>query len=199
MAKRSGYYHDWGKTYRAFSYALKGAGAEMAEDTKRDFDIMAKDYLKELDAQWPHGTTLKNGAKFGGDHDHPWYSGQLHDSVAIRVAEKNRTISVHYMPPSPDTGEPQEMGNIKDIVGVEWAHEVAEGKVPYYFLPGIQLQFVVAVPYTEKVNESARHAGFFEELSNGLINKADEWVNSGVFRRRKYYADGKVHTHKRVR
>lgn len=200
MARRTATFHDWGKTHKQFSYALLGAGREISNDVKNDLTYLAEEFLSELDSEWPHSTKLKNGAKFGGDHDHPWYSGHLHDSVAVRIADRNKTVAVRYMTPSPDTGKPQHMSPSYDrIIGTEWGHLVAEGKAPYYFLPGIQVQFIIGVPYTNKVNESQRHSMFFEALTERLINKVDDWIQMGGLTRRQYIADGKMRTHKRVR
>lgn len=213
MAKRTGRYHDWGKTYKAFSYALLNAGNALASDTKRDMAILSREFLGELDAEWPHRTTItrigwgKNNVSnrtFGGDRNHPWYTGQLHDSVAVRVAEKNKTVSVEYMNPS--AGDAQHMSasdgmKIDHIIGADWGRQVATGKAPYYFLPGIQVQLIVGVPYAEKVNESDRHAGFMGALSVDLINKVDAWIEAGGLTRRNYLADDKtaISTHRRFR
>lgn len=207
MARRTGRYNDWGKTYKAFSYALLDAGKQIAADTKRDFALISEEFLDDLNGEWPHGTTItrigwgKNNVKtrsFGGNHDHPWFTGQLHDSVAVRVADKNRTVAVRYMPPSADGG-PQHTQTDRNIIGAEWAHEVAERKAPWYFLPGLQIQLIVGVPYAEKVNESIQHLGFMENLSTDLINKVDSWVESGALAKRTYIADGTMKMHKRVR
>lgn len=177
-----------------FSYALAAAGKKLTEEAQRDMTILAREFLAETDAQWPRSTQLANGAKFGGDHYHPWYSGQLHDSVAVRIAQGNRTVSVSYMPPAADPNRPQHTSagdgsSYGNIIGVEWAREVAEHRAPYYFLPGVQMQLIVGVPYTDKVNESGRHYGFFDNLSNELINKVDDWLNTGGLQRRRIVAD----------
>lgn len=198
MAKRTGKYHDWGKTTKQFSYALLDAGREMTNDVKRDFAYLAEECLTEMDAKWPHNTEVKKNGKtrrFGGDHDHPWFYGQLHDSMAIRIAEKNKTVAVRYMPPSPATTEKQHMSEgglkIDNIDGKEWGKMVAEQRAPYYFLPGIQVQLIAGVPYAEKVNESSRHAGFFENLSVELINKYDNFMLTGSsIKHTTYIADG---------
>ena len=196
MAKyKSGRYHDWGKTSKAFSYALLDAGKHFTEVGKQAFTGLAQEFISELDAEWPRSTSLPNGARFGGDREHPWYSGQLHDSVAVRVADKHRTVSVTYMPPAAtkpqhataaDAGQPYE-----NIIGSEWAVRAANNASRYsHFLqPGIQMQLVVGVPYTEKVDESSRHEGFVSMLSEELINKVDEYMLSGALTRERYIAD----------
>ena len=203
MAKRKGRYNDWGKTYKAFSYAFLNAGRVIAEDTKLDLTVVGEKFLAKVDSEWPHSSTaMSSGGKvmrFGGDREHPWYTGQLHDSLAVRIAYKNKTVSVRYMPPSPDTGKAQHTEQINNIIGAEWAHEVAERRAPWYFLPGLQMQLIVGVPYADKVNESSRHLGFADDLASELINHIDTYIAEGGFAKREYFADDKVVKHKRVR
>lgn len=193
--RRNGRYSDWGKTHKQFSYALLNAGKTLNRGAMIELGDVAKEFLHKLDAEWPHSTKLPNGAKFGGDHTHPWYTGQMHDSVAVRISDRNRTVSVHYMSPSADGG-PQHMSAAdgeqhSHIIGSQWAHMVAESKMPYYFLPGLQVQLVVAVPYAEKVNGTGRHYGFFEDLTAELITAVDNWVMAGGLKRNRLIADDK--------
>ena len=198
MARRSGEFHDWGKTYKGFSKAITGAGKTINQIAMFELQRIAGEFLAEQDAQWPRSTVKDNGAKFGGDHNHPWYSGQLHDSVAVRIAQGNKTVSVQYMPPAADPNRPQYTETEKGIIGSEWAHMVAETKAPYYFLPGVQVQLLVGVPYAEKVNAgeegkygqpTGRHLGFFDTLADELTNKVDDWIFGGGLKRLKVYVD----------
>lgn len=156
---------SWGKTHAAFSEALLDCGRQL---NKRGKDWLIKDaenWLKETDAEWPRSTSLPNGARFGGNAMHPWYYGQLHDSVAIRIAEGNHTIAIRYMPPA--ATHPQKMPpSYNRIVGAEWARDIA-GRAEHVYWKGskaLQSQLFVAVPYAQKVNEQGRHEGYLEEL-----------------------------------
>lgn len=200
MARRIEKFHNWGKTYRAMSMALLESGKALNSIATVELQEVAENFLKEQDAQWPHSTTVtkikwgKNNVKkqmFGGDELHPWYSGQLHDSVAVRIMQGNRITSVHYMPPSPDTGAPQHTETIKNIVGVDWAHQVAESG-PRYLLPGVQVQLIIGVPYTDKVNESGRHAGFADSLADDLFSAVNTWVDHGGLTRNTVISDGQT-------
>lgn len=170
--------------------ALLGSGKKLNQIATFELQAIAEKYLRDQDAQWPHSTVMPNGARFGGDKDHPWYSGQLHDSIAVRIMQGNRITSVHYMPPSPDTGKPQHTETIKNIVGAEWAREIAEAHGPRFFLPGVQVQLIVGVPYADKVNETSRHFGFVDDLSNELYNDVYDWLDSGGLNRPTLVADG---------
>lgn len=187
MAKRSNTFYDWGKTYKAFSQAILGAGKALNSIALIELREVAEKYLRSQDAKWPHNTIAKSRGgrtmKFGGDSTHPWYTGQLHDSVAVRIMQGNRISSVHYMPPSPATGKPQHTENINNIIGAEWAREIAEQAGPRFFLPGVQVQLIVGVPYSEKVNESGRHLGFASTLADELTKDVDGWITGGGLRR----------------
>lgn len=192
MAKTSTF-NDWGKTYRSMSYHLLDAGKQLTEIGKRDFTYLAQEYLSEVDAKWPHSTLVTKPGKyggvvqqsFGGDATHPWYYGQLHDSVAVRIADKNRTVSVSYMPTRATTpqhtSKSDGVGEYKNIIGAEWA-QIAAYNAQYYFLPGIQLQLIVGVPYAKKVNDSGRHHGFADSLMDDLVYKIETYILSPEFR-----------------
>lgn len=198
MAKRTGFYHDWGKTYKAFSYALLGAGKVLTQLGALQLSYLGEEFLAEQDAKWPHsssgrmvdGKKVANGAKFGGDHDHPWYYGQLHDSVAVRIASANRTMAIKYMPPLVSSGPAQHMGNITGIIGADWAVTAAQN-ARWYLLPGAQIQLIVGVPYAEKVNESSHHLGFFDNLQTELINAVDKFTWRDGFAKTRCITDDK--------
>lgn len=196
--KRSGRYNDWGKFNKGMSYALIDAGKQLTIRGTAYMWALADEFLREVDAKWPHHSSgigkgmsnIKNGSQFGGDAMHPWYSGQLHDSIAIRIADKNRTVAISYMPshaPTFPNGEPgrflesdgsQSMPGFRGIVGTEMAAQAAQN-AQYYFLPGTQLQLLIGVPYAEKVNETGRHYGYADALMDDLIKKVDEFMWSG--------------------
>lgn len=173
------------------SQALLNAGKALNSIATVELQGVSEKYLREQDAKWPHSTSMPNGARFGGDAMHPWYSGQLHDSVAVRIMSSNRITSVHYMPPSPATGAPQHTNTIENIIGAEWARDIAEGAGARYFLPGVQVQLIVGVPYSDKVNQSSRHYGFADELADGLFSAVNEWVDAGGLKRPTLIVDEK--------
>ena len=192
---RTGRYNNWGKTYKGFSQALLGSGKALNQIALVDLQEVGHRFLRNQDAQWPHSSTAKSASgktmKFGGDAEHPWYTGQLHDSIAVRIMQGNRITSVQYMPPSQDTGKPQHTETIKHIVGAEWAREIAETHGARYLLPGVQVQLIVAVPYAEKVNEDGRHAGFADYLADELFSDVNQWVFDGGLSRNILTADEK--------
>lgn len=197
MAKRTGYYHDWGRASKAFSYALLGAGKALTELGAQQLSYLGEEFLAEQDAKWPHSTFIAKGTvvtnMFGGDHDHPWYYGQLHDSVAVRIANGNKTLAVRYMPPAASAGPAQHTENDPHIIGAEWA-AIAAQRAKWYLLPGAQIQLIIGVPYAEKVNESSRHLGFFDNLQTELINAVDAFTWKDGFTKTRVIADDKKPT-----
>ena len=174
---------EWKKFSAAFSEALGDVGEQMTNFGKMAISDSCQQWLKDLDAEWPHHTDwVRNSGKvssFGGDHFHPWYYGQLHDSIFTRVAEKNRTVSIHYMPPSatkPQHATYKDAGQKYDrIVGAEFAAQESHN-VQYVFLPGIQAQLVVAVPYARKVNELPQHAGYLDNLQAEFFSYIEDRI-----------------------
>lgn len=175
---------EWKKFAASFSSALGDCGEQLTNFSKT---ILLPDacrtWLHETDSKWPHGTLITRPGKtggivqqsFGGDRDHPWYFGQLHDSIAVRIAERNRNICVEYMPAKAEGGKAQhatakDAGQRYDhIIGAEFAVREAYN-AQYYFLPGIQMQLIVGVPYARKVDESPRHAGFISNLREDMYS-----------------------------
>lgn len=194
--KRSGSFSDWKKFSSAFSMNLGDCGEQITNWTRMLIKDFSKEWMEKLDASWPSGTMVQpNGAKFGGDHNHPWYTGQLHDSVAVVVSERNKVVHIQYMPPS--ANKPQTYrgpaGTYNRIIGHEWAMEEAR-KAQFVFLPGLQAKVIVGVPYARDVNNSSHHYGYLDELnlfSSDLQDKIvsvmgeNEQYRSRVFKPRK--------------
>ena len=176
---------SWKKFAASFSEALGDVGEQVTNFGRRILTESCEDWLHKYDSQWPHGSTGRivngkkkdNGAVFGGDRFHPWYSGNLHDSVFVRVAQGNRTISLQYMPESAtgtQSATRKDAGrNYTNIVGHDFA--IQEGRnAEYVFLPGIQMQIGVGVPYARKVNESQRHHGYLEVMRADFFSDIED-------------------------
>lgn len=176
MAVKSGRHVKWGKFSAAFSEALLSCEEEITNFGRRLMREECAKWIQKTDSEWPHHTeakSKKNGRtmSFGGDAMHPWYYGQLHDSVVVRVSEGNKTIAIEYMPQratTPQKATAADAGARYDrIVGAEWATLIA-GRAEHTFWKGskaLQAQLLVGVPYAQKVNESPRHEGFLDELN----------------------------------
>lgn len=168
---------SWKKFSAAFSDALGDVGEQLTAAGKRILTDACEEWLEQTDAEWPQHSEKPNGARYGGDAMHPWYLGHLHDSIAVRIAEKNRTVAIRYMPQKASS-EPQHTsvgdGTVHDrIIGAEWAVSEARN-AQYVFLPGIQMQLIVGVPYARKVDESGRHSGYLDELQAQFFSHIED-------------------------
>ncbi len=182
---RSGRTAEWKKFAAAFSEQLGDVGEQLTSFAKIRLSDACQEWLDETDSEWPQHTEMENGAKFGGDHFHPWFYGHLHDSVAVRIADGNKTVAVHYMPASADMEHTQhatasEAGRSYDhIIGHEMAVQEARN-AESVFLPGIQMQLIVGVPYARKVNESSRHSGYLDELRVQFFSHIEDTIEESI-------------------
>jgi len=182
---------QWKKTIQGFTYALGNASEHLTNWAKEWMSEATSQAIREIDDDWPHGAILPSGAKFGGSRFYPWYTGQLHDSVAGIVSDRHRVISVQYMPQEAFT--PQTYKGQK-IIGHDWAVRGAMNiSRVLHFVPGIRASIVVGVPYAEDVNESTRHLDFIQELTNQFVSKVEDYftIKAQGYRTRVYVADTK--------
>lgn len=182
----------WKKTIQGFTYALGKAGEHLTGWAKDWMNESVAQAISEMDADWEHGTTKLsskgNFQHFGGSHFYPWYTGQLHDSVAGIVSDQHRIISVSHMPKAAFT--PQTYKG-QTIIGAEWGERAAINmQRVLHFLPGIRATIVVGVPYAEDVDEMSRHSGYLRELSNQFVSKVEDYftIKAGGYRTRVYVA-----------
>lgn len=185
----------WKKSIQGFSDALGYAGEHLTGWAKGWMSEAADQALKQIDAEWDRHaeSTSASGKKmsFGGSHFYPWYSGNLHDSVAGIVSDRHRTISISYMP---EAAEGLQTYRGMTIVGHEWAlREARNLERLLHFLPGIRASVVVGVPYAEKVDDSDRHEGYIRELSNQFASAVEDYftMKAGAYRTRIFVADKK--------
>lgn len=173
----------WGKTYRALSDALLDCGEQLTKQGETIMTRGCEKWLETTDAEWPGHTEVtrigwgKNNVKkriFGGNAEHPWFTGNLHDSVAVRIASRNRTVAIRYMSDyaSKSATRPQTYKG-QEIYGSDWARVVAQ-RGQYVFLPGTNAQMFIGVPYADTVNESS-HPGFMEDLQNYFVSFLEDY------------------------
>lgn len=159
----------WGKTYKGFSVALAEAGKKLTPQGATILTRACEDWLKEQDDAWPHssvGTSYRSGYK-GGSEYYPWYTGNLHDSMATRVGIGSRTISIRQMEPKAAILQyDQRYGSID---GTEWGL-LAANRGSHVLLPGLQAQLYIGVPYAETVNRTTDHAGYVEEFERDFAS-----------------------------
>lgn len=183
----------WKKTVKGFSDALGYAGEHLTGWAKMWMSEATANALAQIDSEWEGETHWKRESgkisSFGGDKFHPWYTGQLHDSVAGIVSDQHRVISISYMPQvaiKPQTYQ----GQI--IIGHDWAQRQASiMSRTLRLVPGIVATVVVGVPYADDVEAMPRHAGYQRELSNQFVSNVEDYfiIKAGEYRTRVFVAD----------
>lgn len=186
---------DWKKSVRGFTDALGYAGEHLTNWAKMWMSEAVQDSLSKIDADWDRHAEAKSKTgkrmSFGGSHFYPWYSGNLHDSVAGIVSDRHRTVAIHYMPE--DADGVQTYGGLP-IIGAEWAVRGSqEMQRVLHFYPGIAATVVVGVPYAEKVDQMPEHAGYVRELNNQFASNVEDYFTNraGEYRTRVFVADNK--------
>lgn len=181
---------DWGKTYKGFSTALAEAGKILTKQGETVLTRACEDWLREVDSQWPRGQradqmnlntgqvsrsykAYRTGYR-GGNHFYPWYTGNLHDSFSTRVAVGNRTVSIRQIQPGASVGQYDKRFGYID--GYEWGLTAAN-RGQYVFLPGLQAQLYIGVPYAEKVDEMPAHAGYVKEFERDFASTLEGVMN----------------------
>lgn len=168
---------SWKKATQGFTYALADAGRHLSWWAKELMSEATHDSLQKIDSEWgeqSQSVSKKgNAQKFGGDHDHPWFTGTLHDSVAAIISDQRRTVAIEYMPPRATA--PQTY-NGQTVFGQDWGVRAARNiERALHFVPGVKSTLVVGVPYAGKVDESVRHYDFIRSLSGQFANYVEEY------------------------
>ena len=168
---------EWGKTYKGFAQALAEAGKHLTKQGATIMTAACEEWLQDVDSQWPRGArrdimnlnTGKSQRSYGayasgyrgGDHYYPWYTGNLHDSMATVVTDGNRIVSIRQMQPGATVGQNDETHGYID--GSEWGLLVAN-RASRVLLGGVQARLVIGVPYAQKVDEMPEHEGYVREF-----------------------------------
>lgn len=90
----------------------------------------------------------------------PYYTGNLHDSIATSVSASGRIIRANYMPR--EATKPQTAPGRKRIIGEQEAVRAIRRFRPNR--TGVYATLFVAVPYAEGANIKSKHEGFYEWL-----------------------------------
>lgn len=188
---RSSLNQEWGKTYKGFAEYLNLAGQTISKATAAKLAEAGKDFMMTEDWDWPRGERVHGASHLGrkvtgskayasgfrgGDAMHPWYSGNLHDSIAVGVMEGTRILSARYMTPGATSTQTY---NDCVIDGVEEGMRALQ-RAAHVFSAGsagntLRSVLVVGVPYAEQVNSSAtigwdnkpnKHQGYAEYLEH---------------------------------
>ena len=174
MAVKAGNRMYWGRASKGFAQALLDAGVTVKKKGAEILGTACDEAIKSLDWMWPRGANngpYKSGFR-GGDADHPWYTGNLHDSVAAGVADGIRLLAASYM--TPGAREDQRYRGTK-INGAEEGQE-AMIRAVHTFGPGVgglRAMMVIGVPYADEVNRMDEHYDFASELEDYFVGEVE--------------------------
>lgn len=166
---RSSLNQRWGKTAKGFSTYLNLAGQEMNKATAKGLAAAGAEFMANEDWDWPRGArfdtthlgrnvrgskTYSTGFR-GGDAMHPWYSGNLHDSIAVGVMQGTRILAARYMKPGATSTQTYDNSVID---GVSEGLDALQ-RASHVFSAGsagntLRAVLVIGVPYAEQVNTS---------------------------------------------
>lgn len=196
--------HWKGRVVKGFTTALADASEHLTGWARVMMSDSVKEAILEMDSMWPHSTAIGShimrskkrnstsfqlyaARKFGGDRTHPWYTGQLHDSVVGAVSDNRRIVAMHYMPSHASSLQKDENGNV--VNGSECALNATSAIArTMRFVPGVAASVFVTVPYAEKVNKMQRHLDYEEELAADFAASVEDYFYSKVegFRKKIY-------------
>ena len=115
----------------------------------------------------------------GGDRVHPWYTGNLHDSLAVGVFQGTRILAKAHMTPGASVLQTYDGRTIDGIT----EGESALIRAAHTFAPGqagdtLRAVLVIGVPYADSVNEMPGHAGYVEELQSTFYSTILPQINT---------------------
>lgn len=166
---RSELNQKWGKAYKGFAAYLDLAGEKIGAAAAKGLADAGAEFMANEDWDWPRGarfdathlgrsvrgaSTYASGYR-GGDDMHPWYSGNLHDSIAVGVMQGTRILAARYMSPGATSTQTY---NDSVIDGVSEGLEALQ-KAAHVFSAGssgrtLRSVMVIGVPYANEVNSS---------------------------------------------
>lgn len=169
MKERSGFSSAWNKFRIAFTSDLLEAGQMVTKEAEKELLNTSDNWLRKTDAEWPKSNNLAYGG--GGDDMHPWYTGTLHDSISIRIAEGMRTIGMRFMKReaiADQNATAAQAGRSYDrIVGSVEGRLVA-GRAAGVRTNALSAQMFIGAPYAQWLNTTGgrynNHQGFAFEL-----------------------------------
>lgn len=173
----------WGKADKKFVEYIQLGGKTIGKKAAETLANAAAEFMANEDWDWPRGErydTVYNGRSVrasgtyasgfrGGDAMHPWYSGNLHDSIAVGVFSGSRMLAARYM--TPGAAEPQTYGG-QDIDGVTEGQRVLSNYASRAAGGSVRAVMVIGVPYADYINTSPT-IGWHNNTPNTHIGYAD--------------------------
>ena len=171
---------DFGKTTKGFIQYLVRAGETITPYAVNKLAAACQEFLEVEDWDWPRGArftamNLNTGKSIrasgayasgfkGGDAMHPWYTGNLHDSMAASVMEGTQIRAIRYMTPGAIVLQHH---NGQVIDGASMARDAANRATHTFGRGGalgstLRAVLTIGVPYAAELNEKENHQGYIE-------------------------------------
>lgn len=177
----------WGNAEKKFVEYIQLAGQTIGKKAAENLAAAGEEFMANEDWDWPRGArydTVYNGRSVrasgtyasgfrGGDAMHPWYSGNLHDSIAVGVFSGSRMLAARYM--TPGAAEPQTYGG-QQIDGVTEGQRVLSNYASRTTGGSVRAVMVIGVPYADYINTSPT-IGWRNDTPNTHIGYADYLEN----------------------
>lgn len=170
---------SFGKTTKGFIEYLGRAGETITPYAVGKLASACEEFLANEDWDWPRGSrftamNLNTGKSVrasgayasgfkGGDAMHPWYTGNLHDSMAASVMEGTQIRAIRYMTPGAIVLQHY---NGQVIDGASVARDAAN-RAAHTFGRGahgstLRAVLTIGAPYAAELNERENHQGYVE-------------------------------------
>ena len=164
---------EWRKASKAFSLALTNAASQVSDFA---VGILAQDADEFL---------IDVGGTGGGMSMVPYYTGNMLDSVGVRILKGNTLMRYRTMTQVTykHATEPQTMKGVKNIWGEE---EIMRriNRPSRRTSTGIAAQLIVGVPYAESVDQKQ---GYFQDLSDAFTIRMRSHLD--LLKKRKFIAE----------
>lgn len=158
---------SWNSTAKQFQQELMSCAKGVSKATEQLLNSATKDYLQYVQDR---------------KENLPYYTGNLHDSIAAYVSRSGRIIRAHYMPQ--EATEPQHVTKLsatassdslsKNIWGYREAINAVRRSRP--LARGIGATLFVAVPYAGAADERSSHPGYLEWIEETFGYEMDAAV-----------------------
>lgn len=187
---KKGFRDSWNKCYSAFSEALLDCGEQFKKQGETMMTNAAEQWLGEYHETWlsqresedRHVVDPISGrtvlGKYRGSLSFPWFTGALHDSISVRIADGNTTIAVRYMPKGGASDNqfalPEDAGRYyPDIEGAIYGRLMA-GRATRVPQTATVAQIFVGVPYAQKVDEDPKHKGYLNDMEVSFMSAMED-------------------------
>lgn len=162
----------WTKASKSFQVELRAAGKMISQTAIEKFDAASSDFLRDV------------GAQNGKEGEIPYYTGNLMDSIGVRILQGSvmKTYRMIYDEPGYEiAAEPQHMGNLKNIWGyVEIFRRL--NRPSRRIGQSVVAQMMVGVPYAQEVDWKREFMPYLKDKFVSRIERASKELETSRWR-----------------